>query len=675
MAGQEKEIGLVELEMFLSKKLPDSKKVNSVIEQLATSKHNLEKEMGEEVPSFYAEIFGYLSTSENQDINKLIDKDGNLGTGYIQNIYKKIKKKCIIKRAAEEEKRKTETKRQQDIDEIVEQMTPKEVKERIDKIDFKNLKIEDLEFLRDHSTEIVKDLNEEDYDKVVDALGERLGTQEVITELQKLCKRMQKQDYKPTKGDIDFARTIPDEIADMVGLDKNNCFFSELKKSEEILISLVETQAIMNIQVQNLTRDVENGFRSIESAENAFQNLRKGYIESENNIFAEYVIGNSFENLYKQNQQNKQYSRIDYSPNLNFTRTAHGQSVENSEMNELNFSGMEAEFSDGLAEFDSLETQAMKTESIGTTEQQKEDVGMDFLEEFADALAEFDLQEELNEVGAVEDIQQMQEVAELAIDDQMSEAIDYAETLKKEQSTELGDDKKFFVQEEQPEQDEIPMQEAMAQDVAQEEIQAESELKDYEIEVEEKTGLAGLFSKVKSFIQNIPAIQGLFARTNKQERLGAGKPEVTREDGIKQTSYFGNGSLEPLTVRARNFAINLGSNVMEAIGRVTGTSDKENTDIPINRPTIIKSEEKTNERAVEEQQINNMKLNPTQQQQMDFVQEEEQQGKKMDDNPWAVTVNKNMEKEALIKSANTEKIASVDKKSQNRDEDDGTIGF
>ena len=163
--------------------------------------------------------------------------------------------------------------------------------------------------------------------------------------------------------------------------------------------------------------------------------------------------------------------------------------------------------------------------------------------------------------------------------------------------------------------------------------------------------------------------------TNKQERLGAGKPEVTREDGIKQTSYFGNGSLEPLTVRARNFAINLGSNVMEAIGRVTGTSDKENTDIPINRPTIIKSEEKTNERAVEEQQINNMKLNPTQQQQMDFVQEEEQQGKKMDDNPWAVTVNKNMEKEALIKSANTEKIASVDKKSQNRDEDDGTIGF
>lgn len=111
MAGQEKEIGLVDLEMFLSKKLPDSKKVNSVIEQLATSKHNLEKEMGEEVPSFYAEIFDYLSTSGNQDINKLIDQDGNLGTGYIQNIYKKIKEKCIVKRAAEEEKRKTETKR------------------------------------------------------------------------------------------------------------------------------------------------------------------------------------------------------------------------------------------------------------------------------------------------------------------------------------------------------------------------------------------------------------------------------------------------------------------------------------------------------------------------------------------------------------------------------------
>lgn len=110
MAGQEKEIGLVELEMFLSKKLPDSKKVNSVIEQLATSKHNLEKEMGEEVPSFYAEIFGYLSTSENQDINKLIDKDGNLGTGYIQNIYKKIKKNVLLKGQQKKKKEKLKLK-------------------------------------------------------------------------------------------------------------------------------------------------------------------------------------------------------------------------------------------------------------------------------------------------------------------------------------------------------------------------------------------------------------------------------------------------------------------------------------------------------------------------------------------------------------------------------------
>lgn len=668
MAGQEKEIGLVDLENFLSQQIPDGKKVNNIIEQLAISKQNLEKEMGEEMPSFYGEIFSYLNFGVNQDISKIFDKEGNLNNGYIQAVYKKVKEKYIAQKTVEEN-RKIEEKRQQNIDEVVERMTPEEIKIAIDKINFKNLTIEDLKFLEDYAEEFIENSTEEQYNQKVEALGKILGTSESLIEVQKLFKKMQNPNYKITEEDKSLAETISPELSDVIEFDRDKVTFS--KNSQKIIVELEQKQASVAKKIKEFNELIQSGNVDVETAMLEIKSSIEAFGENGKLIFNEAVI----ENQFKMNQQDKQYSsidnRADSTTNSNSTRLTQNQSVI-AGMDELDFSAMAAEFSDGLAEFDALETQAVEAEGIEPTEQQTEDFGMDFTDEFADALADFDLEEQ-NALTVEEDMQQMQEVAELAMDDQMSKAVDYAEFSKEETIVEFEGDKGVFAQEE------IPMQPEVTQDIAQEKVQAEQELKDYEMEIEEKTGLAGLFSKVKDFIQNIPAIQGLFAKTNKQERLGDGKPQVTREDGIKQTTYFGNGSLEPWTVRARNFAINLGSNVMEAIGKVAKSSNKEDKDVPINRPTIIKSQEKTNERTTEEQQIDNIELNPMQQQQMDSLKAVEQQGRKMDDNPWAINVDKNMEKEALARSANAGKSQNIDKSSShdnpNHDDEDGTIGL
>lgn len=623
----------------------------------------MEKETGEENPFFYSAVSNYMKANTSKGISDWIDSKGNVNITQINNIAKIAQKEFIRQKQQTEEQQQKNMQQQEKIDEQA------QILETLASIDFNNLTLNDLKNISEHFEEFALNSSEEDFNLLMEKSGKSLGIDEQVLELQKLWKKMQNPDYLQTEEDKGLFDSISPELCDEIGIDKTKYTFDNEKMMEMMAYEIKVLRQIIELSrdEQDINEEIlEAVFSKDRELYDKYGKIfdKKILLEKIENGEIEQYIADREENL-KDNQETPQIE--DKLNNIWFN----AKDLADSEID------FEAEFADGLAEFDALETQAVEAESIEPTEQQTEDFGMDFTDEFADALADFDLEEQ-NALAVGEDMQQMQEVAELAMDNQMSKAVDYAEISKEETIVEFEGDKEVFAQEEHPVQEEIPMQPELTQDIAQEKVQAEQELKDYEMEVEEKNGLAGLFSKVKDFIQNIPAIQGLFAKTNKQERLGDGKPQVTREDGIKQTTYFGNGSLEPWTVRARNFAINLGSNVMEAIGKVAKSSNKEDKDVSINRPTIIKSQEKTNERTTEEQQIDNIELNPMQQQQMDSLKAVEQQGRKMDDNPWAINVDKNMEKEALARSANAGKSQSIDKSSSHdkpNHDDDGTIGL
>lgn len=631
----------------------------------------MEKETGEENPFFYGAVYNYMNSNKAKSISNWIDGKGNVNITAVNAIVKVAKKQFEVVKENELEQRKRKQNYQNQSIEQQEEI----IKQELANLDYNNLTINDLSYIA-KNMEIFRDnVNIDDYEKATKSIASALNISSDITDWQIVAKYQSDNSHKKLNVEQnEILKSAPKEL-----LNEDGKSFNQNKmKDFDILVS--STFSAINEQLnigqpinQQLIMELVYNIMNLHQFEFSENLLNKVFGEVSRDLEGKSPDEQKkimAQRIEKQNEINKTKELVEKSKNQDIQNNQEATVEKNS--------NLASEFSDGLAEFDSLEAQAIEPIGEEVVSQVGEEFELDFSDEFADALAEFDLPEEKNilteQATTKSPVQQMQDAVEFAMDVQMSKVVDYAEMSREEPVTELESDKEDFVQEAQIIQEETSVEPEIAQDIEHEEP-AQAELQDYEMEVEEKTGLAGLFSKVKDFIQNIPAIQGLFAKTSNQERLGDGKPQVTREDGIKQTSYFGNGSLEPWTVRARNFAIGIGTNIMEAISKVTKVSSKENNAIPINQPTIIKSQEKTDE----EKQVENMELHPIKEQQMNLSKAVEQQGRKLDDNPWAVDVDKNMEKEALAKMAKAGKTSDIEKSSNydkpNRDDDDGTIGL
>lgn len=621
MADQGKVMGAGDLENYLKREFAENNKVNKLFEQLVKSKAEMEKETGEENPFFYGAVYNYMNSNKSKSISDWVDSKGNVNISAVSTVVKIAKKEFEQKKIleADQEKKASEAQKVEETEKTSADFS---------EIDFNHMTAKNFIYIAENIEQFMNEASVEQKQQVIEKVDEMAGTS-------KIYKMLQQAIFDPT---ILTNSDVLEEIKDGLLPEVYNEVFDENGFNKDNM------QVILNKKIKVLGKLVER---------NETEELNKEIIQ---------------DTLKKYHLDVDKYSGlIDIDHILELARDGKLQEF------------FEQEKAQAVKNIDSMDPVSKPEETVA---EGKADIG----QEKAD-IGQAQTSETSYEEFSQDDFENF-------FDDMFAKAIDPALIQEENQLENNGEEQLKYdldereqevqiieeqVMAEQAIQEEISVEpENLVQDIAQEKVQAEQELKDYEMEVEEKTGLAGLFSKVKDFIQNIPAIQGLFAKTNTQERLGDGKPQVTREDGIKQTTYFGNGSLEPWTVRARNFAINLGSNVMEAIGKVAKSSNKEDKDVPINRPTIIKSQEKTNERTTEEQQIDNIELNPMQQQQMDSLKVVEQQGRKMDDNPWAINVDKNMEKEALARSANAGKSQSIDKSSSHdkpNHDDDGTIGL
>lgn len=230
-----------------------------------------------------------------------------------------------------------------------------------------------------------------------------------------------------------------------------------------------------------------------------------------------------------------------------------------------------------------------KTVSINSLSNQREEQTLDLASEiiglelgFIDSELEFD------------DIKNMQEVNEEQINVAMNSAIDYADSMQVEQVTK--ETVSTPVEEMKIEQEE------QVQGKKQEEVEeiAEEQYEAPTFEVEEKTGLAGLFSRIANS-RAVKAVTNLFKPKEEQKKLNA--PANQRvEDGVRFTDYVSKGSL-PKNIM-RDIAVSTVEAVSNFAKNISGRTKKENETI-LNRPIVIKTEptkEQTEKTVTQEQQ-------------------------------------------------------------------------
>lgn len=168
-------------------------------------------------------------------------------------------------------------------------------------------------------------------------------------------------------------------------------------------------------------------------------------------------------------------------------------------------------------------------------------------------------------------------------------------------------------------------------------VQEEIDNSDYQQEIDEKTGIAGLFAAIANSRVG-RAVKNLFKTKDAQQRLNAPVTQRT-EDGLKITEYESNGSLMPTTIQARNFLRDFAVNTVEAVtnfaNNISDAIRGSKKDEIINKPTIIKSEpiqEQTEK--VEQKQV--------------IEQVQEQTETFNDTNKWAVSNESRQRRQAEI---------------------------
>lgn len=545
MEEQEK-IGITEFKIFLSENLEVDIDVDNISKQFSDEKKRLEEEFGQEVPAFYSNAKNYMLKN-----SVTIDSSGRIDVNVIKQVSQITKK--------EVEKQQTlnnELKKQEEQSKNIEEQSLIEFKEQLSQIDFDNLTARDWQWIADNAGRFLEEATDEDVGKTLNEIQEQTGIESKFSDFIILYKKH--INGTETEQEQKAFNDMKKEFAKKLNTDENDLNDEEINEIFSDLCSFVGFKK--DIEEQN---DRKLTLEDIQKLKEAKSNSKIWLLIDEKTLLYQNQrldeISELVEDLQGINQTEKNgTSSIKSNPKQGKT----GKDIEDSETLDNN-SASEMSFENELdALFDNMFAE---------------------MEDPAEAI-EIDLNEEQVE-QTLEDLPEDQPQPELADEEVQNEAME-----------ELQDERQEV--EEDIEEIEEEIQEEAKEEIPEEQYEAPT----FE---DEKTGLAGLFSRIANS-RAVKAVTNLFKPKEEQKRLNA--PANQRvEDGVRFTDYESNGSLLPATIQTRNFFRNFAINTVEAVTKfaknISGRGKQDNQ--VINTPTVIKSEstkEQTEKTVTQEQQ-------------------------------------------------------------------------
>lgn len=571
MAGQEKVMGLADLEHFLKQQFPENNKVNILLEQISKSKIEMEKELGEENPFFYGAISGYMSSHPSKGIGDWVDSQGNVNVSQINTVAKIAKKQ--FETAKENEANNQQVKK--DYQEQVLEQPEEVIKQEFAKIEYDNLTLDNLMYISKNISLFRDTSSYEDYTKVVKTIGGVLDIDTDITNWQILAKYMDENpNSQLTAEQNEIFKSVSKELLreDGQSFDKEkmkNLDYFIARSLEYILFELDSGHSInqdeMKKQIKFFLKQENVEFseslqNKIVSSMKIFKELEGKSIEEQKEIIEQKI---QEQNKLRQENVNKQ------------------EQIKVAKDSEKSIEQMQAENDSAMKSRFEKQHDFANEEQQSTLEEQEidEEENPSMEDDFFAALEEYDV-EHVNSVLEDLDEEQVEQILEDLPEDQpQPELAD--EEVQNEAMEELQDERQEV--EEDIEEIEEEIQEEAKEEIPEEQYEAPT----FE---EEKTGLAGLFSRIANS-RAVKAVTNLFKPKEEQKRLNA--PANQRvEDGVRFTDYESNGSLLPATIQTRNFFRNFAINTVEAVTKfaknISGRGKQDNQ--VINTPTVIKSE-------------------------------------------------------------------------------------
>lgn len=209
----------------------------------------MEKELNQKCPFFYAAALNYITNNSSKSLSDWVDSTGNVDISEINIIVNTVKKEIEISNKFDNAKIN-----QQNVEIEIEDL--KKVLEEFDKIDFDNIKREDLYFVQENFMSLWGRADKEKMDKVIakatdelkqDGASENLvdGFNQILTIL----------NYKA------YGESIPEELQKNAEIQKINEIFNEMSEQEqkdfafEIYTTMLEQ--LKQMQVDQLAKSKE----------------------------------------------------------------------------------------------------------------------------------------------------------------------------------------------------------------------------------------------------------------------------------------------------------------------------------------------------------------------------------------------------------------------------------
>lgn len=531
MDEQEK-IGIAEFKTFLAENMKNDTNVDIVIKQFSDEKKRLEEEFGQEVPAFYSNAKNYMMRN-----SVTIDSSGRIDVNVIKQV------SAIVKKEVEKQQEINNYREKQEEKNFETESLKEEVKEKIKEINFSNISPDEYIFCLQELGSVLANVNAEEIEAFGQEISKNLDGKMSKDEIEKIKTLLQLGRCFSQGESIQEEMNTPENIALLESkgytVDKDGKIIEsdtdgqEKKSKEELAKNFLMDYKLNSLKTVQEMFDTMKDLTDEEEKKKVLKTFLSAHPEIKE-FCEEYDT--SMEEIYLNKEEiNEIVEDLQSTEPIAYSIEKHNNTTEMSFENEL-----DALFDDMFAE----------------------------MEDPAKAI-EIDLDEEQVE-QTLEDLPEDQPQPELADEEVQNEATEEVQDERQEVKENIEE-----VEEE--------IQEEAKEEIPEEQYEAPT----FE---EEKTGLAGLFSRIANS-RAAKAVTNLFKPKEEQKKLNA--PANQRvEDGVRFTDYESNGSLLPATIQTRNFFRNFAINTVEAVTKfaknISGRGKQDNQ--VINTPTVIKSE-------------------------------------------------------------------------------------
>lgn len=622
MAVPDKQMGKADLESFLKQQFPNSKEVNSLLEQINVSKNVMERAMGEEIPSFYGTISKYISQHTVNGISDWISSNGQVNTTQI-NRAAQTAKKVYVEQKRQEQQAQHEKLKQEQLKNETENIGDKVAEEELSQIDFNNIKVEDIRcFARNFSVAVHSEgITQENKKKISDIICETMGLDEfykIVIDASIDPSIMQKPEVQTIIKDHPLAQEFfnrdgvkqkaADNFLEMIGgaldqilslkpEDRTKEAIEQILKFKGLDIEKLQGCYDINIILENVKEDrLQEMLLQINKQSDEIAQTREADTEQ---ITSEghqrWVNANNIQSQVNTTSSSKADEVINAVINQEMTRTS-----------EFTQDDMEDVFTEM---FVAVIDPAEQVEEMGLPVQE----GEGYTTFFEPSEQELVYEQEQMELGENADPVQDELVGQepqlaqdetvIGIDDAQLEQGEVARGGA-EQSQEhvareaLGEDNgkvaavaggvigMFQTAAREEPNDYKNLQKDGIDDRSEEEPYQSPTFEDKS--ENEKGGILGFFSKIKN------AVQARFAKKPEQKRLEASVEQRTDENGWTVTTYDGNGKdLMPRGTGLRNAMVRFAENTVGRLGKFVSSNQRSSE--PVNNRYVVPTNVQTRE--------------------------------------------------------------------------------